>query len=221
MAIQGGMVSMVPIGPALPINPIIDAAQRFLFSGLPVDAAGSWYPTPNENVLASEQELPLTFLLGADNSLDVPKLQANPRVESVNSGSLKIITSSNLPENFGLKIYENQQSYQVFQLTGTTTDGSGTPLGNCRVIAYQTGWQYVGNAPVIIAETVSDGSGAFTLLLRNIDYQLTAYKAGGTDLAGITKNSVTPVAPLTIYLRDPTIPISAGAGMSRSRVANT
>lgn len=219
MAIQGGAVVMVPIGPAQPINPQIDPAERWLYAQVPLDSNGALrtdgvmlpsYPAPAfDNVLTAV-------------SIQGPTPALNPRREVKDSGLLKVITTSNLPENFGLKIYETQQSYQVFTLTGTTTDGTGAPLGNCRVIAYQTGWQYVDNAPVIIAETVSDGSGAFSMLLRNIDYQLTAYKAGGTDLAGITKNNVTPVAATTIYLRDPTIPISPGAssGMSRSRVAN-
>lgn len=219
MAIQGGAVVMVPIGPATPINPQIDPAERWLYAQVPLDSNGA---LRTDGVMLPSYPAP-----AFDNVLTAVSIQGqtpvlNPLREVKDSGLLKVITTSNLPENFGLKIYETQQSYQVFTLTGTTTDGTGAPLGNCRVIAYQTGWQYVDNAPVIIAETVSDGSGAFTMLLRNIDYQLTAYKAGGTDLAGITKNNVTPVAATTIYLRDPTIPISPGAssGMSRSRVAN-
>ena len=212
MAIQGGQVGMVPIGPTISVNPIINTTQNFLNSALPLDASGAWYPTPNESVLTVNQEYPWSMVLRSDGPLAAPSALTNPRAEIVNSGSLKTVRAANLPSNFGQKIYETWQSYQVFTLTGTTTDGSGAPLGNCRVIAYQTGWQYVADAPVIIAETVSDGSGAFSLSLRNIDYQLVAYKAGGTDVAGITKNNVTPVAAVTVYLRDPTVADSAGPG---------
>jgi hypothetical protein len=219
MAIQGGIVGMIPIGKQ-PVPPKqIDPAIAALYSQVSQDSNGELYGL---DVMMSSQQAPafdrvLTAVPMAD-----PMPLLNPRREVKDSGLLKVLTAATLPETFGLKIYETQQSYQVFTLTGTTTDGAGAALGNCRVIAYQTGWQYAGNAPVIIAETTSDGSGNFSMLLRNIDYQLTAYKPGSPDLAGITKNNVTPVAATTIYLRDPTIPISPGAssGMSRSRVAN-
>lgn len=221
MAIQGGWVGMVPIGPTEPIDPKIDPAEKWLYSQVPFDSNGA---LRNEGLMMPSQQAPaFDRVLNGENPIAVPTPPTvNPRREIKDSGLLKVITSSTLPDNFGLKIYETQQSYQVFTLTGTTTDGTGAALGNCRVIAYQSGWQYVDNAPVIIAETTSDGSGAFSMLLRNIDYQLTAYKPGSPDLAGITKNNVTPVVATTIYLRDPTIPISPGAssGMSRSRVAN-
>jgi hypothetical protein len=219
MAIQGGQVVMVPVG-RQPVPPMqIDPAIAALYSQVPQDTNGELYglgvTLPSQPAPAFDQVLSAPSAFGT-----TPVLQ--PRPEITNSGLLKIFTTATLPDTFGLKIYETQQSYQVFTLTGTTTDGAGAALGNCRVIAYQTGWQYAQDAPVIIAETVSDGSGNFSIDLRNIDYQLTAYKPGSPDLAGITKNNVTPVAATTIYLRDPTIPISPGAssGMSRSRVSN-
>jgi hypothetical protein len=219
MAIQGGQVVMVPIGKqrAAPIQ--IDPAIAALYSLVPQDTNGELYGL---GVMMPSQQAPAFDRVLTAVPMSNPTPLLAPRREVKDSGLLKVLTSSNLPETFGLKIYETQQSYQVFTLTGTTTDGVGAPLGNCRVIAYQTGWQYVQDAPVIIAETTSDGSGNFSMLLRNIDYQLTAYKPGSPDLAGITKNNVTPVAATTIYLRDPTIPISPGAssGMSRSRVCN-
>jgi hypothetical protein len=219
MAIQGGAVVMLPIGPAMPINPQIDPAERWLYAQVPLDSNGA---LRTDGLMLSSYPAPAFDRVLTAVPMQDPTPVLNPRREVKDSCLLKTLTTSNLPAEFGLKIYETQQSYQVFTLTGTTTDGSGAPLGNCRVIAYQTGWQAVGAGPVIIAETVSDGSGVFSMLLRNIDYQLTAYKADSTDLAGITKNNVTPVAATTIYLRDPTIPISPGAssGMSRSRVAN-
>lgn len=218
MATQGGLVGMVPIGPAVPVDPKIDPAEKWLYSQVPFDSNGA---LRNEGLMMPSQSAPAFDRVLTAVPMTDPTPVLNPRREVKDSGLLKVITSSTLPDNFGLKIYETQQSYQVFTLTGTTTDGAGAALGNCRVIARQTGLMAVG-VPQIIAETVSDGSGNFTMLLRNIDYQLTAYKPGSPDLAGITKDSVTPVAATTIYLRDPTIPISPGAssGMSRSRVAN-
>jgi hypothetical protein len=219
MAIQGGQVVMVPIGKQ-PVPPIqIDPAIAALYSQVPQDTNGELYGLGV--MLPSQQAPAFDRVLSMGNTLP-PTPTLNPRREVKDSGLLKILTAADPPPTFRIKVYPAQESYQVFMLAGTTTDGAGAPLGSCRVIAYQTGWQYVQDAPVIIAETTSDGSGNFSMLLRNIDYQLTAYKPGSPDLAGITKNNVTPVAATTIYLRDPTIPISPGAssGMSRSRVAN-
>ena len=208
MAIQGGIVGMVPIGPAVAANPIIDSTQRFLNSALPLDSTGAFFP--NDILLSGYAEPAWSAVLGGETPLSAPTVLTNPLREIKDSGLLKIITSSTLPDNFGLKIYENQFSSTVFTLTGTTVDGTGIPIANCRVIAYQTGWMAVADLPVIIAETVSDGSGAFSMLLRNTAYQLTAYKEGSPDKAGITRQDVTPVVATTIYLRNPTIPDGPG-----------
>lgn len=222
MAIASGAVNMVPIGPAIPVNPIIDPTQKFLMSALPLDSTGAWFPNPNEEVIAGYAEVPWSRVLQGENPIAIPSIIANPRQEVKDSGSLKVITPSNLPDNFGriqFLLYEAPVSYQVFQLTGTTVDGAGAALGNCRVIAYQSGWRYVDAGTTIIAETISDGSGNFSMLLRNIDYQLTAYIEGSPDKAGITRQDLTPVAATTIYLRDPTTPDTPSGGGGGLRVA--
>jgi hypothetical protein len=210
MAIQGGDVVMVPIGPAKPIDPKIDPGEKWLYAQVPFDTTGA---LATEGVLLPSQQAPAFDRVLSAVPISDPTPVLNPRREVKDSGLLKIITSSNLPDNFGrvqFLLYEPQVSYQVFTLTGTTVDGTGTPIANCRVIAYQSGWRYVETGTKIIAETVSDGSGAFSMLLRNIDYQLTAYKEGAPDLAGITRQDVTPVVTQTIYLRNPTTPDGPG-----------
>jgi hypothetical protein len=116
-----------------------------------------------------------------------------------------------LPLEFGRQVQSLPVSYQVFTLSGVTVNALGVPVPGCRVIAYQSGLRYVSGAP-IIAETISDGAGAFSMLLRNIDYQLTAYIAGAPDRAGITRQDVTPVVSTTIYMSDPTVAPSGGGG---------
>ena len=215
MAIQGGAVVMVPIGPAKPINPEIDPIEKFLYSQVPIDSVGSLL---NDGVMMPSQQAPAFDRVQSAASIAEPTPTPNPRREVKDSGLLKVITTANLPQDFGRTqhmLYEPQVSYQVFTLTGTTVNGTGVPVANCRVIAYQSGWRYVDSGTKIIAETVSDGSGAFTLLLRNIDYQLTAYKEGSPDLAGITRQDVTPVVATTIYLRNPTTADSGGGGGTR------
>lgn len=208
MAIQGGIVSMVQIGPTAPVNPIIDPDQRFASLGLPLDATGAL--AFDGIMLGGYAEPQPSMVLGAESPMAMPAPLNIARTEILNSGLLKTLTIPNMPVDFGLKIYDTTQSSMVFEMTGTTVDGTGTPIPNCRVIAYQSGWRMVQDMPVIIAETVSDGAGNFSMLLRNIDYQLTAYKEGSPDKAGITRQNVTPISATTIYLRDPTTPDGPG-----------
>lgn len=207
MCFPGGAVAMVPIGPAVPVNPRVDPVDKWLYSQIPQDAAGVLFdPTP---LLPSYAAPAFDRVLSGDQPLNVPATIGNPRREVKDSGSLKLITVGNPPPEFGrtmIPLFEGPVSYQVFTLTGTTVNGAGVPVGNCRVIAYQSGWRYVEGGNKIIAETISDGSGAFSLLLRNIDYQLVAYKEGSPDLGGLTRQDVTPVVAQTIYMRDPTAP---------------
>jgi hypothetical protein len=191
MAIQGGAVVMVQIGAAKPAPKQIYPEIAALYAQVPQDNNGELSCLCT--ILPSQQAPAFNRVLSAVPMAD-PMPLLNPRREIKDSGLLKVLTSTNLPEDFGRKIYETQQSYQVFTMTGVTRDSTGAPLGNCRVVAYQTGWQTVQDAPAIIAETISDGSGNFSMLLRRIDYQLTAYKPGSPDVAGITRNDVTPTA---------------------------
>jgi hypothetical protein len=220
MAIQGGAVVMVPIGPAKPVTPLIDPQQIFLASQIPLDAVGQLYgPWPQ---MPSPSAPVFDRVLSSDNTLAAPTPLTQPRAEVVQSGLLKILTAANPPEDFGrvvVPLYQDQQNYQVFQLVGVTTDAiTLLPVPNARVIAYQSGWRYVDGGTKIIAETVSDGSGNFTMLLRNIDYQLVAYKEGSPDLGGLTRQDVTPVVATTIYMRNPTVP---GGGGGASETAYT
>lgn len=74
----------------------------------------------------------------------------------------------------------------AFRLTGTTRDSSGATLGNCTVHLFNSADQE-------IAETISDGSGAFTFTAdaNSGTFYLVAYLAGSPDVAGTTKNTLT------------------------------
>lgn len=213
MAIQGGLVVWPQIGPAKPVNPIIEVPLRWLSQGFPTDSNGemgmSWQ-------LPSLPAPDFDRVLSNDNTLAQPVPIASPRREVKDSGSLKILTNANMPEDFGrviFQLYPAPVSYQVFTLSGVTYNGLGVPEGNARVILYQSGWRYVQTGEKIIAETISNGSGNFSFLVRNIDYQLTGYKVGTPDLGGITRQDVVPTAVSTsIYMRDPTVPSSGGGG---------
>lgn len=95
----------------------------------------------------------------------------------------------------GVLINPFVQSSERFAFVGTTRDNTGAALGACRVVAFETGRMTNDNVQAEVGETVSDGSGAYTLpVALNTAHQLTAYKAGSPDVAGISANTVTPTA---------------------------
>ena len=78
--------------------------------------------------------------------------------------------------------------------SGITKDGVGSPLGNCRVVVFDVG-QLAKGAPAVVAETMSDGAGAYAVEVpQNTGLQAIAYKSGIPDLAGVTVNTLVPVA---------------------------
>jgi hypothetical protein len=221
MATAGGLVGMVPIGPAKPVTPLIDPTVAWLYSQVRLDSNGELM---NLEVMLPSPSAPVfDRVLSSGNTLATPTPPiTNPRREVEDSGLLKVMTAANPPEVFGrviIPLRPDQVNYQVFTLNGVTTDAvTLLPVPNARVIAYQSGWRYVDGGTKIIAEMESDGSGNFTMLLRNIDYQLVAYKVGSPDLAGVTRQDVTPVVTTTIYMRNPTVP---GGGGGASETAYT
>lgn len=212
MAISGGKVGLIPRGPTTknPLDMIVDPIQKWQLSALPLDETGSWAPPPMEPVSIVPTR-PYSRVLAGESPLSNFQPITIRRTEIGNSGLLKRLPQTEMATGYGVPIRPSAfESSDVFQLNGVTVDGTGVAMGGCRVIAYQSGWRYVDLGQKIIAETVSDGSGNFSMLLRNIDYQLTAYKEGSPDKAGITRQDVTPVVTTTIYLRDPTTPDGPG-----------
>lgn len=189
MATQGGLVGMVPIGPAVPVDPKIDPAEKWLYSQVPFDSNGA---LRNEGLMMPSQSAPAFDRVLTAVPMTDPTPVLNPRLEVKDSGLLKVITSSTLPDNFGLKIYETQQSYQVFALIGVTKDSTGAAIGSCRVVAFEAARISSDLVEATIGETISDGSGNYSIPARRIAYQLTAYKPGSPDVAGITRNDVVP-----------------------------
>lgn len=88
-----------------------------------------------------------------------------------------------------------------FVISGVTRDGTGAALGSCTVSAFRVDELVYPNDPDVfsdpmVSQTVSDAStGSYSIQVGfNTAHQLTGYKTGSPDLAGITVNTVTPVA---------------------------
>lgn len=89
----------------------------------------------------------------------------------------------------GMVVYRSPGATANFQLAGVTRDSSGNALASCRVELFITA------RDVAIAEAISDASGNFAFDMPGTGpFYLVAYKAGGTDVAGTTVNTLIPVA---------------------------
>jgi hypothetical protein len=87
----------------------------------------------------------------------------------------------------------NDGSNIRFTVSGITRDGSGVALGGCSVEALRVDKMHpaVRQENALVAETVSDGSGNFSLdVPANVAYMLIGYKVGSPDVAGVTVNVV-------------------------------
>jgi hypothetical protein len=87
------------------------------------------------------------------------------------------------------------QASNRFAIAGVTYDSAGAALANCRVVALETGRMAMDLQEAEVGETISDGSGNYSIPVGlNTAYQLTGYKPGAPDVAGITRNDVVPTA---------------------------
>jgi hypothetical protein len=75
------------------------------------------------------------------------------------------------------------------RIAAVTRDADGQPVGGCRVELMSTA------RDVIVAETVSNAGGNFAFDMPGTGpFYIIAYKVGGTTIAGITVNTLLPVA---------------------------
>ena len=146
---------------------------------------------------------PSTLIAGAQNfgMLDVGSMPVDPRtydqaVENGIDANACVCTPCGavIPILLGHQWFWNDigQTTVTFTLVGVSRDSTGATLGACRVIVMEVGRQQIDGAP-IVAETVSDGSGNYSVVVpMNTAYQVLAYKAGAPDVFGTTVNTLTP-----------------------------
>jgi hypothetical protein len=110
-----------------------------------------------------------------------------------------------------------------YVITGTTYDRLGTtPVAGCRVLALSIDRLRKGSRDTVVDDTVSDGSGNYSLTVTGRAVQILAYLPGTPDRAGVSRNDI--VEQLTsIHMRDPTVadtPSGGSGGVSRGRIVN-
>jgi hypothetical protein len=87
-----------------------------------------------------------------------------------------------------LRMFNRVLSMLRWVLDGVTRDGSGVPLGTCRVMIFSS------FDLTFIIETTSDGSGNYSVfVVRGWDFFVNAYKAGSPDVAGTSLNTIVPI----------------------------
>lgn len=102
------------------------------------------------------------------------------------------------PSEFSAEIQTRKQIHYL--ITGQTLDASGNPLGGCAVNVFQTiAATATESQPQgrLVGSTVSDANGNYSVEVQadpNMTFQAVAYLPGSPDVAGITVNTLTPVA---------------------------
>jgi hypothetical protein len=120
-----------------------------------------------------------------------------PRREIERSGLLKRLATVLLPGDFGGSMMESfVESTMRWFLAGVTRDSASAALSNCTVVAMRSDQIQFNEDPAgnpVVYVTVSDGSGNFEVQVSSkVPHQLTGYKVGAPDVAGITRNDVMP-----------------------------
>lgn len=136
---------------------------------------------------------------GADWSQPAyPSLRTSIDMRAIsNNNVIASTTGAIVPIPFGRTMMgsvgsEVAASTGLFVITGITKNSAGSPLGNCRVVALETGRIQIDGTPVV-GEAISDGSGNYSIAVpTNVAFQLIAYKPGSPDVAGITRSDVVP-----------------------------
>jgi hypothetical protein len=186
--------------PADPTDLVIQGEMmRFEAMGASIAVGGA---PAMSSVMIEEVVVPSLFIAG-ERSYPPMHPDFTPYDSRLRSAELGTLPAANAcictplgaiyPHKPGPLINPFVQSTQLWKLEGITYDSSGAPLPNCEVIAFETGRLTVGSTPVE-GRTISDGSGNYTIpVALNTHYEVTAYKSGSPDRAGITLRSLTPV----------------------------
>ena len=192
--ISSGNVVYQPIrnipNPFFQIIPTIN----WLYQSINLDSTGVY--TDLNDAQGFLQDLDLPPLMIDAPILSAPFL-ALPKTELVFSGSLKRITCPIPGKDWvagPMWPMRPNGTDQRYMISGVTRDHFGNALGNCVVMFLRSDKMVINTdqyANPVDEITTSDGAGNFSLQVNwSGPYQLIAYLAGTTDVAGVTINDV-------------------------------
>jgi hypothetical protein len=158
-----------------------------LLSGAPISAGLS-------SLVRDEDVYPPMNSMVETSLLAMRRLK-NGWLQMRNNAGISTPTGAWIWNDYAPLILRFDQASVLWAISGVTKDSAGAPLGNCRIVAFETGRIEIGEGESEAGETLSDGSGNYVIpVALNTAHQLTAYKAGSPDVAGITRNDITPLA---------------------------
>jgi hypothetical protein len=180
------------------VGPVNYSRARYGKSAAPVEIASRDQDWPMPETLA-----PLGYdgaaIFGAD--LERVVVQPRPEIMQMEGKSLWSVRTE-LPVTMLMRRGVLMQDSGIVRYTidGVTRNGAGAALAGCTVTLFDAGelavgWNPDAMADPVAATTVSDGAGQFHFEVRTPgNYQMQAYLSGSPDLAGVTVNTVHPVA---------------------------
>lgn len=180
LVIQGEQLRAVAVlAPVCTTCPLIDDPPEDLPLSPVVLVAGEQVA-----VMQPDGVLPLASLQSQDNGGQV---RNNAWISTPCGALVPILLGRHLMNDF-------VGGSTLWVITGVTRNSSGVALAACRVVALEIGRVQSNGAPVV-AETISDGSGNYSLSVPlNTAYWLVAYKSGSPDVGGVSLATVTPTA---------------------------
>jgi hypothetical protein len=192
---SGGELVMLDIGQK-PVDVFVDPIQRWLSSVFQVDKAGFMLSLYDAKTIGAPEAF-AQFMISEPETMGNPVVSI-PRGAISRSGLAKRTTLPVLPDSFGRHtlIDDFVETTRRWFVNGVTRDGAGAALDNCRVIVMRV--DKIGINPDILANPIeadimSDAGGNYSVqTANNLPRQVLGYKAGGTDVAGVTVNTVIP-----------------------------
>jgi hypothetical protein len=196
----GGRLEMVVIGaPPLSYRDVfailVERTEAWLTQYMDIDRIGMLSMVWHQDPIGAPEAI-ASFMLDT-HAVEVEPPLTLPRGAIWRSGLAKWHTSVNLPPDFGVHDQEGfVESTMRWFVAGVTRDSASAPLASCTVTLMRSDQvnisQDVFGNPVEQV-TVSDGAGAYEFQVpTNVPHQLTGYKVGAPDVAGITRNDVIP-----------------------------
>jgi len=213
----GGRIEMLDIGgtPPDPLAPYVEPTRKWLKSTDETDSTGALLA--DFQILGASEATNQLVLFETEELGDITV--TIPRGAIYRSGLSKRTTAVTLPSDFQMHTVLEYftESTQTFLISGITKDKNGAALGGCTVVAMQVDDS---GTPVntIIARTVSDGSGNFTISVHQSGsfqrYQLVAFQNSSPDVGGISDNSLQASdTSVNIYLYDVTTLAGGSVGL--------
>ena len=109
---------------------------------------------------------------------------ASVQASAVVSPQAMVVLSGLATRVHNARVWDRVQAILSTSLVGVSRDAAGAPLGNCRVMVFRT------DNNAFVAETVSDGSGNWQVLVTPFTFYLVEYLAGAPDRFGTSPNTL-------------------------------